>query len=370
MTLIKRGKMWHTRIVFEGRLYQKSLHTRQHAEAIRLEAAFRTSLVRREFDIIDSSKLTLETFRTRMFAHLKANVAPRTYEFYENCYDVLTNFTPLAVTRLGRIDTPLIEQFIQWRLKQNVEIVTVNHALRTLRRALHLAEDWKLIRHAPKISLLRGENSREYVISDETLRTMISWIATAYPTSVMMHLLPFLVDTGLRISEACDLRRDNISFEPKPGAERGYVYIEKGKSKYAKRYVPLTERAVNALREVLKQSRCEYVFTSKGGRRQLTRHYPTQQFRLIADALSLPEDAVLHSTRHTFCTRLGESGADAFTIQRLAGHSSITISQKYVHPTPTIMESAIGKMEAVRTAKAKKQAEKAAAASASGEQSI
>jgi integrase len=29
---------------------------------------------------------------------------------------------------------------------------------------------------------------------------------------------------------------------------------------------------------------------------------------------------------------LGGAGADAFTIQRLAGHSSITISQRYVHP--------------------------------------
>src|SRR5581483_10829238 len=179
-----------------------------------------------------------------------------------------------------------------------------------------------------------------------------------------------LVDTGLRISEACALTRDTVSLDPKPGAERGWIRVEKGKSKYAKRFVPLTERAADAIREALKTSRSEYVFTSKGGRRALTRHYPTQQFRLIADALKLPDDAVLHSTRHTFCTRLGEAGADAFTIQRLAGHSSITISQKYVHPTPTIMESAIGKMEAVRTAKAKKQAEKAAAASASGEQSI
>jgi integrase len=39
----------------------------------------------------------------------------------------------------------------------------------------------------------------------------------------------------------------------------------------------------------------------------------------MRDALLLPWDCVIHSTRHTFCTRLGERGADAFTIQRLAG---------------------------------------------------
>jgi hypothetical protein len=36
-----------------------------------------------------------------------------------------------------------------------------------------------------------------------------------------------------------------------------------------------------------------------------------------------PADFVLHSLRHTMLTRLGESGVDAFTIMRIAGHSSI-----------------------------------------------
>jgi hypothetical protein len=33
-------------------------------------------------------------------------------------------------------------------------------------------------------------------------------------------------------------------------------------------------------------------------------------------------------------TRLGESGADAFTIKRITGNSSNKISERYVHPTP------------------------------------
>jgi hypothetical protein len=35
---------------------------------------------------------------------------------------------------------------------------------------------------------------------------------------------------------------------------------------------------------------------------------------------------------HTMLTRLGETGTDAFTIMKLAGHSSVTVSQRYVHP--------------------------------------
>jgi integrase len=59
-----------------------------------------------------------------------------------------------------------------------------------------------------------------------------------------------------------------------------------------------------------------------------------------------PKDFVLHSLRHTCLTRLGEAGADAFTIMRLAGHSSVTVSQRYVHPTPESMERAFDQLEA------------------------
>ena len=51
-------------------------------------------------------------------------------------------------------------------------------------------------------------------------------------------------------------------------------------------------------------------------------------------------DFVLHSLRHTMLTRLGESGVDAFTIMRIAGHSSIVVSQRYIHPTPEAVERA------------------------------
>ena len=44
-------------------------------------------------------------------------------------------------------------------------------------------------------------------------------------------------------------------------------------------------------------------------------------------------------------TRLGEMGVDAFTIMRIAGHSSITVSQRYVHPTPETQERAFDRLE-------------------------
>lgn len=55
-------------------------------------------------------------------------------------------------------------------------------------------------------------------------------------------------------------------------------------------------------------------------------------------------DFVLHSLRHTILTRLGESGADA-SLQRIAGHSSIVVSQRYIHPTPEAVERAFERLQ-------------------------
>jgi integrase len=58
----------------------------------------------------------------------------------------------------------------------------------------------------------------------------------------------------------------------------------------------------------------------------------------------LPE-FVIHSLRHTMLARLGESGADAFTIMKIAGHSSVTVSQRYVHPSPESLEKAFERLD-------------------------
>lgn len=44
--------------------------------------------------------------------------------------------------------------------------------------------------------------------------------------------------------------------------------------------------------------------------------------------------------RHTALTQLASSGYDVFTLARIAGHSSITITQRYVHPQADAIERA------------------------------
>ena len=60
-------------------------------------------------------------------------------------------------------------------------------------------------------------------------------------------------------------------------------------------------------------------------------------FLVIRDGLG----SVLYTLRHTFLTRLGQSGCDAWTLARIAGHSSIAICSRYVHPSEDAVLDAV-----------------------------
>ena len=107
-----------------------------------------------------------------------------------------------------------------------VSATRVNASLRTLRRALRMAEEWRLIRKAPKIKLLPGERQREFVIKEELLTKML---AHDDCTPFLRDALPFLIDTGLRISEACALTVGARWAEAEVGCNVGLGLRREGK---------------------------------------------------------------------------------------------------------------------------------------------
>ncbi len=71
---------------------------------------------------------------------------------------------------------------------------------------------------------------------------------------------------------------------------------------------------------------------------------PSRSQHRKALSLAKVRPFVLYSLRHTFLTRLGESGCDAWTLARIAGHSSIAISSRYVHPSENAVLDAVERM--------------------------
>lgn len=338
MSLYRRGNVWWSRIELDGTVHQFSTKKQNKNEARGVESKRRNDLGAGVGDVP-----TLEVFSKRFKDSLPARVSKDTLQFYTAHLQPLLDFPAMASRPLDRINAALVEDFVQHRRKA-VSTVTVNHNLRTLRRMLHLAQDWEVIARAPKLKLLSGENQREYVMTDAIIEKF------AKDRGRMGKIVPFLCDTGLRRSEICSLTWAAVSLSTHS------IEILKSKTKAGRRRIPLTKRAEKILTDILavqrlvesandvpEDKRCPYVFTTINGR--MSRDWLSHAFARARKRLGLPDACVLHSTRHTFCTRLGERGADAFAIQKLAGHSSIVISQRYVHAQGPRLNTAIGLLE-------------------------
>ncbi len=154
-----------------------------------------------------------------------------------------------------------------------------------------------------------------------------------------------ILDTGIRIGEAVALEWVDVHLQPATGAKFGYIQISDGKSRNAKRNLSLTVRVRAMLEDRSKIAETAWVFSNRFNRQYVGTHL-NHIHQKVRAMLKLPKDFVIHSLRHTMLTRLGEAGVDAFTIMRIAGHSSITISQRYVHPSPEAIERAFEKLEA------------------------
>lgn len=263
----------------------------------------------------------------------------------------MLKFEPLANARLDQIDEALIESYVQeaskepGRLGDLIAPATINRRLATLRRALRLAQEWRLIDRVPRIRLLPGEQTRELVLKHAHEEAYLA--ACPHP---LRDIALTILDCGLRTSEALKLEWRYVHLEPAPGAKYGYIHIERGKSRNAKRNVPLTDRVAAMLlgRSLESQSVC--VFPSETGRPYRVTSVDHDHAEVRA-ALGMPAEFVIYSLRHTYGTRLGEAGADAFAIMRLMGHSSITVSQRYVHPSPEALERAVERLQAMNAAK-------------------
>lgn len=341
--IYRRGKTFWFKFDWQGARIYKSAKTKNERVAAQVERAYRTALAKGEVGLhsMQSRSPRLVDFRGRFFAQLTVDCKTRTIGFYNDAWKCLTSFNALATTRLALIDRALIDVYIQEKSK-TLSPATVNGSLRTLRRALKLAEQWGIIQKCPKIKMVPGERTREFIFTDKVRQDVLDNAGDNFKP-----IFVFLIETGLRITEACELKWDRVSFYPLGEAKRGYIYIDRGKSKNAKRYIPMSASCKSVLESLRGQSKSEFVFTRTDRIRPMSRHTVSEQFRKIKHTLNLPWDAVLHSTRHTMLTNLGSSGADAFTIMKLAGHGSVVTSQRYIHPVSETIERAFDRMERV-----------------------
>lgn len=143
-------------------------------------------------------------------------------------------------------------------------------------------------------------------------------------------ILETLYATGMRVSEAVNLKKDNVNLDV------GFLRcIGKGNKE---RVIPLGKKAIAAINRYLESGRdrlakgkeTEFLFLNKSGSK-ISRVSLWKIIRKYAGAAGIKRPIKPHIMRHSFATHLLERGADLRSVQEMLGHSNISTTQIYTH---------------------------------------
>jgi integrase/recombinase XerD len=143
-------------------------------------------------------------------------------------------------------------------------------------------------------------------------------------------ILETLYATGMRVSEAVNLKLDGINLDV------GFLRcIGKGNKE---RIIPLGKKAIEAIKRYLDAARprllntkeSEFLFISRLGKK-ISRQSLWKMIKKYAKEARIKKPIKPHTLRHSFATHLLERGADLRSVQEMLGHSSISTTQIYTH---------------------------------------
>ncbi|MCL4462726.1 MAG: site-specific integrase [Firmicutes bacterium] len=169
-----------------------------------------------------------------------------------------------------------------------------------------------------------------------------------------------LLATGLRRGELLGLRWRNVDLT------LGRISVEENlvrtntkslqyhppKTKKSKGQMPLNKSAIDAFKEhrkaMLAEGNCspeKPVFCSLDGTPYTPRRF-SYKFEVLRDKAKISKDITVHSTRHTFATRLLEAGVSMKEAQELLRHENIaTTADIYSHVSVEMKQAAVDKLD-------------------------
>jgi integrase len=345
------GVYWY-KFMWQGKLIRESTKQRNDKIARQMESAHRTSLAKGEVGIRE------KTLAPTLANFLKTNFLPYTDETFKSKPATARYYrTGAKSLQASRIASLRIDEINDQHARQYASTLshlspsTINCGLRTLRRSLYLAAEWGTAERRPKITLAKGERQRERVLTDAEIDRYLKACEQPWKDCATIML-----GTGMRPGEVFTLRWESILLNDD---RTGLVQVTRGKSKAARRVLPTLPLVYDPLRSrwtVQNEPAEGWVFpsgsecghfegsTAKGFHARALRK-ANENLGDTDPELKRFEPYVL---RHTALTRLGEN-CDAFTLARIAGHSSITITQRYVHPQADAIERAFSRMGGHKT---------------------
>ncbi len=346
--IYKKGRYYMAKFTWQGKVIRKSTRATEAKIARAIEGKIRSELARGNWGILEATPApTLAEFLKRDFlpySESKFRDKLGTLQYYcDGAKRLLAS--QIASLRLSEITDQNARQFeSRWAA---LSPSTINCGLRTLRRALSLATEWGTIDRMPKIALARGERQRERVLNRAEAEAYLA--ACPQP---WRHVATVMLGTGMRPGELYRLRWEHVLLN----GHGGLIQVTQGKSKAARRLLPMLTEVYQALkaRHDSQGSPAEgWVFPTGSASGHMeessAKKWHAKALATLGDARKKNPDSLEvkpfepYCLRHTALTWLAPN-CDAFTLARIAGHSSITITQRYCHPQADAVEAAFQRL--------------------------
>lgn len=287
----------------------------------------------------DSSP-TFDTFWGRfVLEHARANrQKPRGVDSKESIYRI--HLRP----RFGALRLSALRDEDVQRLKADLtehKPKTVNNILSVLSKLLKVAVKWKVIAVLPvTIDFLPVEQPEVQFYDFEEYRRVTDYAeASDLRTCVTVFLGG---DAGLRLGEMIGLEWDDVDLKRsqihvRRSVSQGEITLPKGGRS---RIIDMTRKLSTVLNALAVSKATSRVLVRDSGAPVSEQTLRTWIGRIQA-AASFARTGVLHILRHTFCSHLAMRGAPALAISKLAGHTSIRTTERYMHLSPFEAKRAI-----------------------------
>ena len=267
--------------------------------------------------------------------HIKVerNLAPNTVESYARDLAKFYRFCGAkGVEEVAEVNGQHMLEYLIHLSKNKMSVRTQARNLVTLRGMFKHLRAEKVIDADPTAAVELPKVTRklpEVLTLDEVER----FLAAPDPRKTLglrdLAMLELLYATGLRVSELCHLRSDDVN------QDHGYIStMGKGRKQ---RLVPVGETALEHLekylieaRPKLDRKRSVYLFlTNRGG--PMSRQGFWMMVGKYARMAAIEKSIYPHMLRHSFATHLLERGADLRAVQAMLGHADISTTQIYTH---------------------------------------
>jgi integrase len=284
-------------------------------------------------DPLPSKPSVLSEFAERFHTWVEdGRLEEKTKKFYRNGWRLL-KATPVAGLRVDQITGDFAEQ-----LNFPGSAANANCALRTLRRMLHKAEEWKMIDHAPKIKMMK-EHGRHLRLDDEAERKLLegaragTWRKRTF--ELFRDIIILMRDTGMRNQrELYRMRIENLDWENR------VIFVPESKTAEGRRLVPMSSRVLERLRARCGTKVEGWVFPSK---RSAVGHLCSidRLFREARQQAGLPRELVLYCARHDYGTRVLMRTGNLAAVMKTMGHRDVKTAMHYQHPELDVVRAAL-----------------------------